>query len=76
MEDVLKTGDTVIWRGAWGIDEPKEAKVKEITLCEAEGVKHGRLVSEVLWDKVTSGRKIIVDLDNGHWAWGFQISPR
>ena len=76
MEDVLKTGDTVNWRGAWGIDAPKEARVKEILLCEAEGVKHGSLVNEVLWDKVTAGRKIIVDLDNGHWAWGFQISPR
>ena len=28
---------------------------------------------EVDWDRVV-GRDAIVDLNNGHWAWAFQIS--
>jgi hypothetical protein len=75
MGNLLKTGDTVKWKGCWGKDDVKLAKITEISLCVYENVKYGDIVSEVSWDKVIGGRKVIVDLDNGHWAWGFQISP-
>jgi len=70
----LKIGDTVIWRGAWGQQEPKEAKVESIELC-ANGSKYGKDVKSVDWNTVTSGnRSITVQLDNGHWAYGYQLT--
>ena len=68
----LKIGDNVMWRGGFGSDAPKPAKVTGIEKC-AEGKKNGETIFSVPWDKVDS-RKIVVDLDNGHWAYGTQIS--
>ena len=39
----LKIGDKVIWRGAWGLHEPKEAIIESIQIG-AEGSKFGRAV--------------------------------
>ena len=71
---MLKKGDTVIWRGSWGNDLPKEAKVTSIEICP-NGMKNGEEVNEVPWDMV-NGRNVVVDLDNGHWAYGDQISKK
>lgn len=75
MSNTVKNGDTVLWRGAWGSEPAKEAKIRSLIKCESEGVKDGTTVSEALWETVQNGRKFIVDLDNGSWAWGFQLSP-
>ena len=64
----LKLGDEVIWRGSWGKDLPKEVKV---TCIEINDIN----VSSIGWDKVES-RDVVVDLDNGHWAYGFQIAKK
>ena len=64
----LKVGDEVIWRGSWGKDLPKEVKV---TCIEINDIN----VSSIDWDKVES-RSVVVDLDNGHWAYGFQIAKK
>jgi len=64
----LKVGDVVIWRGSWGKDLPKEVKV---TCIEINDIN----VSSIGWDKVES-RDVVVDLDNGHWAYGFQIAKK
>jgi hypothetical protein len=70
----LKIGDKVIWRGAWGTEPPKEAIVESIQLC-AVGSKYGKTVQSVDWKTVRGGnRGIIVDLDNGHWAYGTQLT--
>ena len=69
----LKVNDTVTWKGSWGSDAPKQAKVTGI-MINCMGCKDGDEVQETTWDEVT-GRNAIIDLDNGHWAWGFQISP-
>ena len=70
----LKIGDKVMWRGAWGNDAPKEAIVTEIELC-ANGKKYGKTVKSVAWETFTSGsRSITVTLDNGHWAYGNQLT--
>jgi len=64
----LKVGDEVIWRGSWGKDLPKEVKVNCIEINDIN-------VSSIGWDKVDS-RDVVVDLDNGHWAYGFQIAKK
>ena len=67
----LKIGDKVMWRGAFGTEPPTEAIVTGIELCKS-GEKYGESRSEVDWkDK----DRIVVDLDNGHWAKGHQLSP-
>ena len=71
----LKVGDTVIWRGAWGSEPPKEAKVEGIQKCP-QGSKYGKDVTSADWDTVMNGRTIVVDLDNGHWAYGNQLKPK
>lgn len=68
----LRVGDTVNWRGSWGRDPKKPAKVEGIEITN--GDKYGYEVSEVDWKKVY-GRNVTVDLDNGHWAYADQISP-
>lgn len=71
MSNYLKEGDTVIWRGGFGNDAPKKAKVEEIEITN--GAKEGRPVEKVLWSKV-QGRNVVVTLDNGHWAYAYQIT--
>jgi hypothetical protein len=67
----LKIGDEVWWRGAWGNEPAKKAKVTGIELCKS-GQKYGEPCSEVDWK---FQYRIVVDLDNGHWAKGHQLSP-
>ena len=68
----LKPGDKVLWRGAFGHNPPLEAVVKSIERCELDN-KHGDPVDFMSWLDVP--HFAVVDLDNGHWAYGFQISP-
>lgn len=68
----LKKLDKVIWRGAWGKDLPKEAIVTDIDVWN--GNDHYE-VDEVDWELVKAGRDVIVSLDNGFWAYGFQLLP-
>ena len=60
----LKVGDEVMWRGGFGSDAPRKAKVVGIELCRS-GEKYGEPR-----ESVDSSKKdrIVVDLDNGHWA--------
>lgn len=71
----LTIGDKVIWRGAWGAEPPKEAIVEALELC-AKGCKHGRDVNSVDWNTVLGNGKgqVVVNLDNGHWAYGNQLT--
>ena len=64
-------GDKVMWRGSFGNDAPKEAKITSIELCQV-GEKYGMAVPNALWSQKD---RIVVDLDNGHWARGSQLSP-
>ena len=71
---VLKVGDTVSWRGAWGRDLPKDAVVGSIEVNCIN--KSGTNVEEVDWEFVND-RSVIVDFsDNNHWAYGNQISKK
>lgn len=70
----LKLNDRVTWRGAWGNEAPKEATVIEIDLC-GKDTKYGKSVKSVDWETVRNGvRQIVVTLDNGHWAYGSQLT--
>ena len=71
----LKVGDKVMWRGGWGKEAPKKATVECIELC-AVGSKYGKDVKSVAWETIEKGnRSVTVSLDNGHWAYGYQLNP-
>ena len=72
--EIVKIGDTVVWRGSWGQDAPKHVKVTGLTVTEFPREKDGISVDEAYWLHVNQNR-VIFDLDNGHWAYGSQISP-
>lgn len=67
----LKTGMKVIYRGCWGQDAPKETTVNYIELCEGEHEKYGEPVDEVTVQDI---KRCCVDLSDGHWAYGYQIT--
>lgn len=68
---MLKKGDKVNWRGAFGTEPIKEATVVEIELTK--GGKDGIPLDEISWDEVYD-RNVVVTLDNEHWAYASQIS--
>lgn len=75
MSNFLSIGDEVLWRGGWGKDPAKVTKVTSIEVCQP-GNKYGNKVSTVEWEGVLNGNtNIVVDLSNGHWAYGSQINP-
>jgi len=69
----LKIGDTVRWKGDFGMASSKDAIVQAITKITSG--KDGNEVESVLWEKFVD-RKYIVDLDNDHWAWASQIKKK
>ena len=70
----LKIGDKVMWRGTWGRDMAKEATISGIEIGCGD-TKNGREVSSVSWDTIKKGG-VVVDLDNGHWAYGHQLDEK
>jgi hypothetical protein len=66
----LKIGDTVLWRGGFGADPFRKVTVEEIEITN--GGKYGNQVDSVEWSKVQD-RYLVVTLDNGHWAYAYQI---
>lgn len=69
---LLHVGDIVWWRGGWGSAAPKQAKVIKIEMVPPGEKEDGTQVSSVLWCMRSN---FVVDLDNGHWAYGDQIYP-
>jgi len=63
MRQLIKIGTKVNTR--YG-----EAKVKGIDLCKNEGDKEGIRV-EKIW--VDLKDRCVFDMDNGHWAYGYQV---
>ena len=83
-KDILKVGDTVSWRGNFGMEPARTAKVTLIEITERpgncpgrgwdrSGNKYGSRATEVSWAAVREDR-VVVTLDNGHWAYGYQIT--
>lgn len=73
MGTKLKIGDSVIWRGSFGNDAPKQVKVTNIEICNDS--KYGISVDEVSWSDIKlNPRNYVFDLDNKKWAYGYQLS--
>jgi hypothetical protein len=72
MDNVLRVGDTVLWRGGFGRDPAREALVEAIELVE-EGSKYGEAVESAPWGRLT-GRHAVISFGN-HWAYAEQIAP-
>ena len=73
MSDLLRIGDTVRWRGAWGHDPERRATITAIEWVEP-GQKYGDPhITAMPWAEVRV--HAVVTLDNGHWAYGDQIRP-
>ena len=71
---VLKIGDKVAWRHAWGSGPLAEAVIEHITVTDYPREKYGDDREKVGWDLVHANR-VCVSLSNGSWAYGSQISP-
>lgn len=69
-KNYLSVGDKVIYRGGWGQEEPTEAVVEEIEIVKPSE-KYGRNVQSMQLKNVAT--KSVVVLDDGHWAYGYQI---
>ena len=74
MDNVLKIGDRVTWRGAYGKDAPCIATIEHITLTRGPYQKGGEDVEQISLDTLRQGLAVI-DLDNGHWAYANQVAP-
>lgn len=72
---MLKIGDKVNWSGTFGKDATLDAVVTAIQINDFNGSDNGVEVEEVPWILAVE-RKVIVSLDNGSWAWAFQISKK
>jgi hypothetical protein len=73
MTDKIKVGSKVMWRGNFGTAAPVEAEIEAIQMV-AKGCKFGRYVNSLSWSTI-DGRNVVVDLTNGSWAYGNQLSP-
>ena len=70
MRQKLYVGDTVYWRGGFGLWPERPAAVTKIVYIR-NGRKYGLSLPSVEWTYVA--KRVIVELDNGHWAYGDHI---
>jgi len=71
-QTVIKVGDKVGYRGAFGGGHPTTATVEGLTLTTEARSKYGKSVQEVNIDDVKAN-KVVFDLSDGHWAYASQI---
>ena len=67
----LRVGDVVDYKGNFGQDATKKAKITRITINARDKDID---VDHIDWKEV-KGRQVIVSLDNGSWAYAKDISP-
>ena len=70
QEKVIKVGSRVMYRGCFGVDPAKEAKVESITKALEKRSKDGCSTKSIDWDEKEYGCFILSD---GHWCYGEQI---
>lgn len=68
----VKIGDTVKWRGGFGMDAPRSAVVAGLSITDYPREKYGEEVDEVDSSLIDQNR-VLFDLENGHWAYSDQI---
>lgn len=69
-KEFVKVGMKVKYRGSFGHGPIEEVTIEGIELCESEHEKYGIPTDEV-WVKDLN--RCCLDLDNGHWAYGYQV---
>jgi hypothetical protein len=67
--EILRVGDRILWSGGWGSKEPKEATVLRIWKSASNYPSRGNEVNQIS----LKDENFRVDLDNGNWAWSWQI---
>ena len=72
VDSTLKVGDKVMWRGGWGRYAAQPARIQSMELLSKGSSDDGVGINEVLWSMVEN--YVVVTLDNGKWAYGYQIS--
>ena len=76
----LRIGDTITWRGDWGRARPEDAMIQGISVGCRDGdniAVPGCPIEEATWEDIELADKdIVVMLDNGHWAYAYQITPQ
>lgn len=70
MENIIKIGTKVKYRGCFGTDKPSDVVVTHIERSEHKRDKYGDEVDSVPFDE---REYCVFDLDNGHWCYGEQI---
>ena len=70
QEKVIKVGSRVMYRGCFGVDPAKEAKIESITKALEKRSKDGCSTKSIDWDEKEYGCFILSD---GHWCYGEQI---
>ncbi|MCK9355147.1 MAG: hypothetical protein M0P59_13465 [Gallionella sp.] len=84
--EYLHLGDPVWWKGEWGAEEAVMAEVESIEKDADIMTNSGIPVPKLPWRKVrryetvkcptgTELEAALVNLTNGHWAYGEQIYP-
>lgn len=69
-EKVIKVGSRVMYRGCFGVDPAKEAKIESITKSLEKRSMDGCSTKSIDWDEKEYG---YFTLSNGHWCYGYQI---
>ena len=70
QEKVIKVGSRVMYRGCFGVNPAKEAKIESITKALEKRSKDGRSTKSIDWDEKEYGCFILSD---GHGCYGEQI---
>jgi len=71
----ISNGSKVMWSGAWGEDSAKEATIESIEQTENEHEKYGWEVESINWKNGKWEFPFVCTLDNGHWAYSYQVKP-
>jgi len=78
-DEFIKIGDVVWWRGAYGRQLGRLARVVDLTKTAAPKDKFGERVNWALWELVEANRILatVTPIDDDgqpiHWAYGFQL---
>lgn len=72
MTDVLRIGDTVLWRGSFGREPAVPAVIENMQITDYPHSKYGEDADEVPIQLVQENR-VVFDLTNGHWCYSQQI---
>ena len=72
IKNTIKVGDTIMYRGCFGSDAPKQVVVDGLTLTDETRSKYGLDVREVFIKDVKANR-VLFSLNDGHWCYAEQV---